>query len=193
MFKYIFYLLPLFIWSETTFKERIINHTTSMFIPFSNNLPDVGVSLKTNRSFISYTFFSQVWISSNLAVYGKIAPYVREKDIYQYKSTGVHYRFLNDLSNISQFNIKSGIHSITDKSNLKDENWFNFSIYFNKIFKKNEISFNWNNYFTKNQTIKSIGIIKNINFFQKFTINFGITHYISFSKSSINLTFGYSL
>ena len=105
----------------------------------------------------------------------------------------MHYRFLNDLSNISQFNIKSGIHSLTDKSNLKDENWFNFSIYFNKIFKKSKISFNWNNYFTKNQTIKSIGIIKNINFSRKFTINLGITHYISFSKSSINLTFGYSL
>ena len=193
MFKYLFFLLPFFLWSETTFKERIINHTTSMFIPFSNNLPDVGVSLKTNKSFTSYAFFSQIWISSNLAIYGKITPYVGKKDIYQYKSTGMHYRFFNDISDISQFSIKSGIHSLTDKSNLKDESWFNFSIYYNKIFKENDILFNWNNYFTKNQTIKSIGIIKNINFSQKLTINLGITHYISFSKSSINLTFGYSL
>lgn len=191
-FKLLIIFFPILLWS-TPLQERIINYSAKINNPFSGSIIESGLTLNSNPKFTSYSIFTQLWVSSNLALNGKIAPFIGKNDLYHYQFAGVNYHSLIDENIYSPFSINIGIHRLINKQISENDRWFNFGIQYFKTIMNNQFAFDWNNYFTKNETVKTIGISHFLNFVPKLNLNYGMNYYFQNSTFSINLNLGYPL
>jgi len=191
-FKLIILFFPILLWS-TPLQERIINYSAQTNNPFSGSIVESGLTFNSNTQFTSYSIFTQFWVSSNLALNGKIGPYIGKNDLYHYQFVGVNYNSINDENNYSPFSINIGMHRLINRQSSGNDRWFDFGIQYFKTIMNNQFAFHWNNYFTKNETVKAIGITHFIKFFPKLNLNYGMNYYFQNSTIALNLNLGYLL
>tara|TARA_S200000501_G_scaffold341030_1_gene350061 strand:- start:6561 stop:7157 length:597 start_codon:yes stop_codon:yes gene_type:complete len=193
-FKLIILFFPILVWSSPIeLEERIINYSTQTNNPFLGSIIESGLTLNSNTQFTSYSIFTQLWVSSNLALNGKIAPYIGKNDLYHYQYIGVNYHSLIDENIYSPFGIIIGMHRLINIKNSENNRWFNFGFKYFKTVISNKFTFHWNNFFTKNENVKSIGISHFLNFHPKINLNYGINYYFQNTTFSLNLNLGYRL
>ena len=184
--------MPILMWSSPL-QERIFNYSASPNNNFNGSLFQSGFVLNSNESFTSYSLFSQFWVSSNLALTGSIAPYVTKIDLYHYQFIGAFYHGINDEIKYSPFSFIIGMHRLIKNSISGTDRWFNFGLnYYQTIWNQN-ILFNFNNFFTKNESVKTIGLSHVLQLMSKLYLNYGINYQINKPKVSIKLNVEFSI
>ena len=174
-FNIIFIFLPFLLWS-TPLQDRIFNYSAAPNNTFNGSLIQSGIIINTNQNFTSYSLFSQYWISSNLALAGSIAPYIGKNDLYHYQYIGANYHSINEENIYSPLSFNIGMHRLINNANSGNDRWFNFGMNYFQIIRNQKISINFINYFTKNESLKIIGISHILKFFSKFNLNYGINY-----------------
>ncbi len=192
-FKLIIYIFFPILLGSTPLQERITNYSSQTINPFNNSVIETGLTFNSNVKFTSYSIYIKYWISSNLALKGKIAPYISKNDLYHYQYVGINYHSLLEENNYSPFSFNIGMHRLINRNISNNDRWFNFGIqYFKSIFNKQFI-FHWNNYFTKDDTVKKIGINHFVKLFLKLNLNYGVNYYFQNSLFSLNANLSFPL
>ena len=85
------------------------------------------------------------------------------------------------------------MHRLINRQSSGNDRWFDFGIQYFKTIMNNQFAFHWNNYFTKNETVKTIGISHFLNFVPKLNLNYGMNYYFQNSTFALNLNLGFPL
>ena len=160
----------------TPLQERIFNYSASANNKFNGSFFQSGIILNSNKGFTSYSFFSQFWVSSNLALNGSIAPYIEKDDLYHYQYIGAFYHDISSENKYSPFSFNVGMHRLINKLNSGNDRWFNFGLNYYQTIWNQHISFNLNNFFTKNQSVKTVGLTHIIHLMSKINFNYGLKY-----------------
>ncbi len=185
-FKFILIFIPVLLWC-TPLQDRIYNYSSIPQIQYQESLIQAGLLFNTNKDFTSYAIYSQIWVSPNLAIVGSIAPYNSGTDLYHYQYIGINYRSINEENNFSPISINTGMHRLINKTITGNDRWFQFGMDYHKLILNKKISFSLKNYFTKSESLKTIGFNYIHSLFNKLNLGYGIQYQFTNSNLSFNL------
>ena len=185
-FKSIIIFIPVFLWCSPL-QERIYNYSSPPNNNFQGSLIQSGILINSNIEFTSYALYTQYWVSPNLALAGSIAPYIAKNDLYHYQYIGANFQSIDDENKFLPISINTGIHRIINKKDSGNDRWFHFGICYDKALFGENFSFLWKNYFTKTESLKTIGIQYFKQLFNKLNFIYGIHYQINNSNLSVKL------
>jgi len=176
--------MPILMWSSPL-QDRIFYYSTLTNNKFNGSLFQSGFIMNYNENFTSYSLFSQFWISSNLALNGGFAPYIAKDDLYHYQYIGAFYHGINDDKKYSPISFNVGMHRIINKLTTGNDRWFNLGLSYYQNIGNQNISFQLNNFFTKDEAVKTIGFTHILQL--KSKLNYGIKYQLNNPKISLQL------
>ena len=176
----------MFLWC-TPLQDRIYNYSSIPEIQYQESLIQTGLLFNANKNFTSYAFYSQFWASANLAIVGSIAPYNSGTDLYHYQYIGINFRSINEDDNFSPISINTGMHRLIDKVITRNDRWFQFGFNYHKLILNKKITISWKNYFTKSESLKTVGLYYIHSLFNILNLGYGIQYQLNNSNFSLNL------